>query len=191
MTHPIKRAGAVLAATAIALSLSGAATAVAQPAAAGGTSARHCVVSAEDGQSQCFGTYREAISHATGGRIADAPLTASAAARDNAFAEELNSTAGLSGLVVLGTIYQDFFFEGQSVTFTGPHDCYDGNSADYSFDIPAPLQNHVYSVRPYANCWINLFTGFQATGWASPSYKGETIQVDEAWRTHSKSLTLG
>ncbi|MFD4657019.1 hypothetical protein ACFWP2_15495 [Kitasatospora sp. NPDC058444] len=189
MTHSFKRAGAVLAAAAIALSLSGAATAVAQPAAAGG-SAGHCVVSAEGGPSQCFGTYREAIEFATAGRVVDAPVSAAAAARDTAFAEELNSQQGLN-LVVLGTIYDDFFFEGQSITYTGPHGCYDGNSADYSFDIAAPLTNHVYSVRPYANCWFNLFTGVQATGYASPSYKGETVQVDEAWRTHSRSLTLG
>ncbi|MEV8322234.1 hypothetical protein [Kitasatospora sp. NPDC056731] len=190
MARSLKRIGAVLAATAIALSLSGAATAVAQPTTAG-DSTRHCVVNAQGGQAQCFGTYREAIGYATGGRVADAPPTAAEAARDSAFAEELNSPAGLSDLVVLGTIYQDFFFGGQSVTFTGPHACYNGNAADYSFDIPAPLQDHVYSVRPYANCWFNLFTGFQATGYESPSYKGETVSVDEAWRTHAKSLTLG
>ncbi|MFF2544863.1 hypothetical protein ACFVUY_20110 [Kitasatospora sp. NPDC058063] len=190
MTRSFKRAGAVLAAAAISLSLSGAATAVAQPAAAGG-SARNCVVSAEGGQSKCFGSYREAIKFATGGRVVDAPLTAAAAARDTKFTEELNGSGSLSNLVVLGTIFQDFFFEGESVTFTGPHDCYNGNSADYSFDIPAPLTNHVYSLRPYANCWFNLFTGVQATGYASPSYKGETVSVDEAWRTHSRSLTLG
>ncbi|MET8542289.1 hypothetical protein ABZW03_16755 [Kitasatospora sp. NPDC004799] len=189
MSRFVKRTGAVLAAAAVTLSLSGAATAVAQPTAATG-SAGHCVVSAEGGPSKCFGTYREAISFATAGRVVDAPASAAAAARDNAFAEKLNGQAGLN-LVVLGTIYDDFFFEGQSITYTGPHGCYDGNEADYSFDIAAPLQNHVYSVRPYANCWFNLFTGFQATGYASPSYKGETVQVDEAWRTHSKSLTLG
>ncbi|MFJ7911944.1 hypothetical protein [Kitasatospora sp. NPDC096204] len=190
MARSFKRTGTVLAAAAIALSLSGAATAVAQPAASGASN-RHCVVNADGGQSKCFGTYREAIGYATGGHVTDAPLSAAAAARDTAFAEELNSSAGLSNLVVLGTIYQDFFFEGESVTFTGPHDCYNGNSADYSFDIPAPLTNHVYSLRPYANCWFNLFTGTQATGYASPSYKGETVSVDEAWRTHSRSLTLG
>ncbi|MEU3571141.1 hypothetical protein AB0E96_22385 [Kitasatospora sp. NPDC036755] len=189
MTRSFKRAGAVLAAAAIAFSLSGAATAVAQPAATGST-AGHCVVSAEGGQSHCFGTYREAIKFATGGRVADAPLSAAAAARDSAFADKLNSPDGID-LMVLGTIYDDFFFEGQSITYTGPHGCYNGNAADYSFDIAAPLTNHVYSLRPYANCWFNLYTGLQASGYGSPSYKGETVQVDEAWRTHSKSLTLG
>lgn len=152
MTRSFKHAGAVLAAAAVSLSLSGAGTAVARPAAAGG-SARNCVVSAEGGQSTCFGGYREAIKFATGGRVVDAPLTAAAAARDagvtgspghrvtgvTGVTEELNGSSSPSNLVVLGTIHQDFFFEDESVTFTGPHDCYNGNSADHSFDIPAPL----------------------------------------------------
>ena len=75
----IKRIVATLAGVALALTglaVTASAQISAAPVRAGGG---HCVVDVETRASQCYDTFRLAVSAATGGRIADAPESPSAA----------------------------------------------------------------------------------------------------------------
>lgn len=88
------------------------------------TSTPHCTQAAGAGQPvHCFATYRAAISYATGGRITDAPASATTAALDPAFATKMTAAnkAAVAPLAtsVLGTEYADANFAGATLTRTG------------------------------------------------------------------------
>lgn len=62
---------------------------------------RHCVADVTTGATQCFGTFREAIQHATAGRVTDANLSAQTATADSKTTAKLNSgERGIAALVI-------------------------------------------------------------------------------------------
>ncbi|ANW21658.1 hypothetical protein [Streptomyces clavuligerus] len=170
MAQNIKRTVAVLA-SAAALVLTGAATAQAQPSASAEGKGQHCVLNVATEQETCFGTAAQAADYAKSGQ--------SSTARGKEFR-----------WVQLAVVNTDFFFRGSSYTFVGPNGCRDGNAADYVFDLPAQFVNRVYSLQPFSNCWLDLFTGPQASGWSS-HYRDATPAVPDPWRVNAASLTLG
>jgi hypothetical protein len=98
---------------------------------------------------ECFGTFREAVKDATGGRIKDAPNDASEAARNKAFRDKLSapgqqkqqgggiSTQAVDGnntvgcCVVLSVEYEHADYRGNTLTYAAGHGCIDDGRANY------------------------------------------------------------
>ena len=124
--------------------------------------ARHCVSEATTGQQSCYGTFTEAVSAASGGRITDAPASAGDAARDSGFRAEtrqFNTSAGAmaDGGVIQGTFFDDPGFGGDSLTVTGESLCKKDGVVNYQHDLEDGWKNRVSSVQPWGGCWIWLY----------------------------------
>ncbi|MFB6484703.1 hypothetical protein ACFCXF_32955 [Streptomyces virginiae] len=65
---------------------------------------------------QCYGTFREAVTASTDGRIADAPLSAKHI--DQKLADRLKDTSGTAGAEAaqLGVIYTDSNYGGSALS---------------------------------------------------------------------------
>ncbi|MFJ2787354.1 MULTISPECIES: hypothetical protein [unclassified Streptomyces] len=135
------------------------ATAVAVPARAdtAGEPRGHCVVDLSASGTTCFGTVREAISHATHGQVTDAPLTARAALTDRTLTAKLegpqSAGQGLAVAYVLSIEYRYPNKDGETITFTGPQPCVEDGQRDY-------LVNDVRDRDPWWNDRISSFQGY-------------------------------
>ncbi|WP_328864168.1 hypothetical protein [Streptomyces virginiae] len=56
---------------------------------------KNCVLNVDSGSMQCYGTFREAVTASTDGRIADAPLSAKYI--DQKLADRLKDSSGTAG----------------------------------------------------------------------------------------------
>jgi hypothetical protein len=121
----------------------------------------HCVLRATPsggtaGSMTCFGSFRAAIAFATGGRVTDAPDSASRAATDPAFASRLNAAVATSA--VLGIDYADINYHGSTLTLSAAGGCDNSLDVDWQFPtLPAAWNDRISSFRSYSNCLQQLF----------------------------------
>jgi hypothetical protein len=150
------------------------ANAVAQPA--GG----HCVAgpagaAESNAATQCFGTFREAITFVSGGQITDAPATVRDAAADQGFRERLASVRTAAGNVITATAFDGSNYGGDSLTMVGARPCVKNDRVDWWYDLgPLGWANRISSVQPWANCWIWLYP---ESGNREGPFKGNTPDV--------------
>jgi hypothetical protein len=161
---------------------SGSAPGKADKAAAG---EQHCAVDLETGAMQCFGTFREAIEHATAGRVTDASLSARTGTTDSRTTAKLNDVDRTFGALVIGVQYywEDFnLFPDGSVRQPNYTLSYSG---DVSCTVPtsdidyraAPLPNRappagttinwnntIRSFKGYNGCYQRMWDNANCTG---------------------------
>jgi hypothetical protein len=159
--------------------------------------AQHCVVS-PSGEEGCYASFTEAIAVATGGAITDAPDDSRAAVDDPEFIARLdalgsarpkptNGSAQLSSSVVVGIVWKDANFLGDSWIFWKPWGC-DGNPATKDWEISnlnAPpysdygFNDVISSFRSYAWCTTVLYDDWMGFGASlsgeEMSYVGDTM----------------
>jgi len=159
---------------------------------AAGSSARasrHCVM-APSGETTCFGTFTEAIAVATGGEITDAPADPalvdqpSFAARINAIAERVASQPQdptASGIaprtnVVIGIVYMDSNFGGDTWVFIQPHGCdFNLSTIDFSvanlntspYDCCGGINDEIGSFQSFSGCQTVLYEDWMFMGSAT------------------------
>jgi hypothetical protein len=174
--------------------ISESATAASTPPA---TTAPHCVLAAGAGQSlHCFATYRAAIGYATGGRITDAPSSATAAALDPAFATEVAAANAASAVTpaatsVLGTEYADANFLGASLTLRGAGSCDTSGDVDFRFpSMPAGWNDRITSFKSFSNCDQQLFRSVNFTGGALTLIIRSLANVGSAANDQTSSITF-
>jgi hypothetical protein len=148
-----------------------------------GAGERHCAVDVKTGTTECFGTFREAIEHATAGRVTDAKLSARTAAADSKTTAKLNSgESGAAAAVVIGI---EYYWENYNLnpdgslhepaftlTYSGDVACTTPTSdLDYR---AAPLlddsgvtvnwNNNIRSFEAFNNCYQRLWDNPDCTG---------------------------
>lgn len=165
----------------------------AQPASAAApapsSAARHCVVDARSGQQSCFGTFTEAVEHATGGRIADAPATPGAAAASKSFrTEAAEADVGAQGDVIQGTFFDDKDFTGASLTISGPELCEKDGWVNWQYDLGDDWKNRVSSVQPWGNCAIWLYPEPNLGGDRDGPFDENTADVGQMMNDRAQSI---
>ncbi|WP_256341830.1 hypothetical protein [Streptomyces sp. MW-W600-10] len=130
-------------------------SAEATPADATTSPVKHCVLDMGSGEQSCHRTFTGAIEAASGGEIADAPASASAAVGDGAFRADLRSLKADD--VIQGTFFEDEQYRGSSLTIRGSGPCEKDGWVDYQYDLPDEWKNRISSVQPWAECWLWLY----------------------------------
>jgi len=134
---------------------------------------KHCNVGPR-GETTCFATFTEAIAHATGGRITDAPSGPHSEAEESAFVARVNALekeriANVAGgvttnalTVLIGTVYKspNYSLDEQTWNFLQNRGC-DGNQQISDFIVvnlnTAPytvsdMNDNISSFHSYSNC---------------------------------------
>ncbi|MFF4225132.1 hypothetical protein ACX9I7_13085 [Streptomyces sp. L500] len=163
------------------------------------TTTQHCVIDTDTNSKSCFSSYRAAISAATKGRVTDAPDDSRAAAHDKKLQERLSGPRGEHGAKfaqnarsaaaaetrVLGTIYSDKDFGGNSLNLVGSLGCrrypefanlYDG-------------WNDSISSVSSGQCDITLFQHANFLGF-SQTYRGAVPYVGDAMNDQASSISF-
>uniref|UniRef100_A0AAU3GPM6 Peptidase inhibitor family I36 protein n=1 Tax=Streptomyces sp. NBC_01401 TaxID=2903854 RepID=A0AAU3GPM6_9ACTN len=142
-----------------ALLLSAAAVAPSAGAAARETAddggAQQCIVNAVSGSESCYRTFTEAIEAASGGRITGAPLSATEAARSDAFGARMADQA--QGEVIQGTFFEDEQYGGASLTIWGAEPCVKDGWVNFQFDLDDDWKNRISSLQPWGGCALWLY----------------------------------
>jgi hypothetical protein len=134
----------------------------------------------------CLATFRAAISVATGGRVADAPLDARAALADPGFTARLTARAAggvapdggsvTDSSLVLAIDYSDASFSGSTLTLTGATACDNSSDVDVQYgSLPGGWNDQISSFRGFNLCeqvlyrdvnFVGVLTGtIGTTGW--------------------------
>lgn len=128
----------------------------------------------------CFDSFRSAISHATGGRVKDAPLDARVASTDRSFEEKINRSPAThdddySGCCTILSIEYDWknYYDYGSITFRASSGC------DGSFDIDWMTGY----VGDHWNDGISSFRGYNGCivkHWENRDFRGVSTEW-QAW----------
>jgi hypothetical protein len=156
------------------------------------TAAPHCALVAGSTTARCFGTYRAAVAYGTGGRVADAPVSARAAALDPAFARTMDTLpAATAASVLLGTEYVNANFGGASLSLFGAGRCDDSADVDFRFaSLPAGWNDRITSFRSFSNCAQQLFRNINFGGGALTIIISSLANVGAAANDQASSLTF-
>lgn len=172
----------------LALALMGAAltapAASARPTAPSGAApTNNCVVALTPGKANasstnCYVSFTEAISAASGGAIANAPATAADAVQDPNFKSQLDASAerlsanaaasraaGVYSGYVLSIEYDLVNYGGISLIFTGTAPCSTSRgNVDYQYTIPSTSfwRDRISSFQTFPNavCWVDHFYNY-------------------------------
>lgn len=137
---------------------------------------RHCTMDVVHHKVACFGTFREAIAHATAGKITDAPEDARAAMKDKRFADRVNrlgaatprTTATTMSSTVISIEFWDTYHQGSTFTFTGTGPCKTDGNRDYEEeDIRYDDSNwndKISSFQGYSSCQVNHYENSYFSG---------------------------
>jgi hypothetical protein len=177
---PIKQT--VLRTAGLALALAGVLTATVSAAEAAPAkpavpiSASQCAVHVETGKAKCFGTAREAISYATGGRVTTAPDQLNRALTDSKLATDLNQPAADT---LLGIFYYFENYGSPTLYYYGNRGGCSTSVGDVDYGVsPLPVltynwNNNIRSFQGYNNCWVKLYDNQlfdgESTGFAGSS----------------------
>ncbi|QLE70408.1 hypothetical protein FGW37_01205 [Streptomyces rectiverticillatus] len=149
---------------------------------------RTCLVNVDTNSTRCFGTFREAVTASTDGRITDAPLSGKDAARDRKLVDRLRvSSAERGGLnAELAILYEHWNFGGTSIILNGGA-CQSGNGRDYAGEF-TEWADRISSVIPVA-CWVELWADPHQTG-THQEYRDSTPYVGDAMNDQASSYAL-
>jgi hypothetical protein len=163
-----------------------------------------CVLDAATGAERCFEDFRTAVSFATDGVIADAPIRARDAVTDQAFTLKVatlalgapaaatenraSSVVTTDNSVIGATLFTGTNFTGDSETIRIPQPCVKDGSYDYGLTL-GTVGRAAESLQPWADCWIWLHSG---DGWDSPRqgpFKEGTADLGD-WKRHAVLMGL-
>jgi hypothetical protein len=169
------------------------ATAAARPPATAGP---HCaLVAGADRSLRCFATFRAAVAFGTGGRIADAPASATAAALDPAFATQVRTTAeapaSTLASVLVGIEYADANFRGATLSLYAGGSCDNSSDVDYRFaSLPSGWNDRITSFKSFSNCAQQLFRSINFTGGSLTLIISSLANVGSAANDQASSITF-
>lgn len=123
----------------------------------------HCVVK-HDSSTDCFQTFREAIAHATGGRLTDVPNDPAAALASKTFERRINALSRIDAQAAVSSIeYQHPNYNsggGKTLTFRLGR-CGSDTSWDYRLsdidNISTWWDDRISSYRGYNGCQVNHY----------------------------------
>ncbi|MGP3975625.1 hypothetical protein ACTWQF_16765 [Streptomyces sp. 8N114] len=179
--------------------LAGAVTAPAAQAAPTGPAApgeggqpRHCTLDLSTGAERCYASFTEAVDHASGGRIDDAPASARTAVHDSRFRAEARSPAAdgdrQADSVIQGTFFDDPGFGGDSLTISGEGLCEKDGWVDYQHDLEDAWKNRISSVQPWGNCWVWLYPEPNLGGDRDGPFKENTSDIGALMNDRTQSI---
>lgn len=142
----------------------------------------HCVAALDGGGERCFATFGAAVEAATGGRVDDAPASARAAARSEAF------RASLAGEVIQGTFFEHGNYGGASLTIYGPQPCEKDGWVNWQYDLGDWWKDRITSVQPWANCWLWLYPEPNLGGDRDGPFKENTPDIGSFMNDRTESI---
>ncbi|HEV7656103.1 MAG TPA: hypothetical protein VGP36_15415 [Mycobacteriales bacterium] len=155
------------------------------------TSAPHCALIAGAATLRCFATYRGAVAYGTGGRVTDAPVSATDAATDTAFAAEVNAPVAPLASVLVGTEYADANFRGATLNLFAAGRCDNSSDVDFRFaSLPAGWNDRITSFKSFSNCAQQLFRNTSFTGGALTLIISSLANVGAAANDQASSITF-
>jgi len=152
----------------------------------------HCALAAGDGQPlHCFGTFREAVAFATGGRVRTAPASPAEAADDPAFTAAVEAPAALDASYLLGYEWADLNWTGASLAMYGSGRCDNSSDVDFRFpSMPSGWNDRISSFKSYNNCAQQLFRGTSFSGGALTYIVTNMSYVGSAANDQASSVTF-
>ncbi|MGW3327196.1 hypothetical protein [Streptomyces virginiae] len=149
---------------------------------------KNCVLNVDSGSMQCYGTFREAVTASTNGRIADAPLSGKHI--DQKLADRLKNSSGTAGAeaVQLGVVYTDSNYGGSALVLTGGSGCGSGNGRDAQINLEGTWNNSVSSLTTLS-CWLELWDAPNTSG-VHQEYQQSTSYVGDAMNDRASSIAL-
>ncbi|MFD6183143.1 hypothetical protein [Streptomyces goshikiensis] len=149
---------------------------------------RNCVLNIDSGSVQCYGTFQEAVTASTNGRITDAPLSAKYI--DQKLADRLKGSSGTTGAeaVQLGVIYTDSNYGGSALVLTGGSGCQSGNGRDAQINLEGTWNNSVSSLTTLS-CWLELWDAPNTSG-VHQEYQQSTSYIGDAMNDRASSVAL-
>jgi hypothetical protein len=172
---------------------------------------RHCVVDVTGTRPMaCYGSFREAIRQATGGRVTDAPESAAAAVRDDAFEAKVNAAgaeseraavaagsgrnatgtrASVQADVIISIEYMEEDFGGADQIWVANKGCPDDNLNDVDHEAATIgwAVNQITSFKGFSNCWVKHFEN-PSFGGASVGYHKSRAYIGDAMNDRTSSL---
>jgi hypothetical protein len=169
-----------------------------------GTATRDCVLDVVSHNETCFDSFRDAITFATDGAIADAPASARLAATDPRFHERVarlsarrvsvsgsrtaRAAGTTSGSSVIGaTLFTGTGYTGDSETLRIPRPCVKDGSYDFGFNL-GTIGRNAHSVQPWADCWIWLHSG---NTWDSPRQGPYKVDTPDLGGWNGRAVMMG
>ncbi|GAA0561594.1 hypothetical protein [Actinomadura livida] len=127
----------------------------------------HCVTNVATGQMQCYDTFPQAISAATGGQITDAPQSPAAAVASRSFEQRINaagrqaaSSAAPLATVTLSIEYDWNYYQttAGSNTYTGTSGCDSDGSVEWmKNNLGDSWNDRISSFKGYNGCQVRHF----------------------------------
>lgn len=152
--------------------------------AAPGAAARDCIMRIETGEITCFADFRAAVKAATGGRVTDAPVTATPLDRATTARVNAAGTAAAKAVAgrsraaatrtVLAIVYRDFDYTGGSVQLyseQGP--CRDG--LDFKINLPSQWNDVISSFQTFNNCYSTNYEHYDQQGQSIEWYANDQL----------------
>jgi hypothetical protein len=154
---------------------------------------QNCTLNANNGELQCFSSFRAAITQATGGRVTNASDNAKTALADKRFDAQLNQTSESRDIddalqsnssrdipvyvawppsYVIGIEYDNTWYTWDTLTVYANSAC-TTTISDIDFEVAFPQlngvgwDNKIASFRSYNNCWTR--------GWEHPNRQGSVF----------------
>ncbi|MEU6285386.1 hypothetical protein [Streptomyces sp. NPDC047028] len=156
------------------LGLVGAATVIGSANAAPESGGRHCAANVDNGQEKCFKSLLLAQKYAQQN------------IKDNAAGAQTSVLKPSD--VVIGTLFTDFGFGGDSMTLWGSHPCQSNGKANFYFNLPDSWKGRLSSVQSWARCDIVLHTEPYMEGASSSPFRDLTPQLDSTWNDKAQSI---
>jgi hypothetical protein len=161
------------------------------------TSGPHCTLAAgADRPLHCFATFRAAVAFGTGGRVRDAPASATAAAHDPAFAAAVTAAGTApsttpAASILVGTEFADANFTGGTLSLFAPGRCDNSSDADFRFgSLPAGWNDRITSFRSFSNCAQQLFRSVNFAGGSLTLIISSLANVGAAANDQASSITF-
>jgi hypothetical protein len=126
--------------------------------------AKHCNVDVRTNEQHCFATLDQAVADARGGSMTRA-----------------NS-------VVVGTLFDNRDFGGESFTVYGAAPCEKDGEMEYQITLPDNWKDRVSSAQPWANCWLWLYPEPDLGGERDGPFKENTQFVGDLMDDRAKSV---
>ncbi|MFE0424134.1 hypothetical protein [Streptomyces sp. NPDC058953] len=129
----------------------------------------NCTERVETGAVTCYATFREAIRHATGGAVTDAPLDARTAMADPTFAKRLNAQVNADGTPAPGitTVPIAVYYDREdhksppALIHYASRGCDNDNGVEHAIrDLGVTFRSwndRISSFRGFSKCQINLY----------------------------------
>lgn len=153
----------------------------------------HCVLDTGSGVQECFDTFPEAMSAASGGRISQAPESGQLAASDTDFREQTRQLAAdddavAQGEVIQGTFFDDTNYGGDSLTVRGEAPCVKDGWVDWELTLDDDWKDRISSLQPWANCWIWLYPEPDLGGDRDGPFKENTADIGSYMNDRAQSI---